>query len=66
MKRCLSDRQVIEISLERLVGKASDLFGVDRECVREDRRLRSWSGIDLGVTTWVVTLPQVEVAFGRL
>lgn len=56
MKRCLSDRQVIEISLERLVGKTSDLFGVDRECVRVDRRLRSWSGIDLGVTTWVVTV----------
>ena len=55
MKRCLSDRQVIEISLERLVGKTSDLFGVDWECVRVDRRLRSWSGIDLGVTTWVVT-----------
>ena len=56
MKRCLSDRQVIEISLERLVRKTSDLFGVDRECVRVDRRLWSWSGIDLGVTTWVVTL----------
>ena len=55
MKWCLSDRQVIEISLERLVGKTSDLFGVDRECVRVDRRLWSWSGIDLGVTTWVVT-----------
>ena len=55
MKRCLSDRQVIEISLERLVGKTSDLFKIDGECVRVDRRLRSWSGIDLGVTTWVVT-----------
>ena len=63
MKRCLSDRQVIEISLERLVGKPSDLFGVDRECVRVDRRLRSWSGIDLGVTTWVVT--QLPCPLGR-